>query len=161
MKHTLLLIACCISLSTFAQVSDTSALYKAIKANDSLLFDIGFNTCNLAPYETIIADNFIFYHDKGGITSGKAAWIKTMQEGICKMVYKAERQLVKGSLQIFPLENNGVLYGAIENGDHTFFETDPQGNRRQTGQAKFTLVWILTNGKWKATSALSYDHQAK
>lgn len=161
MKHILLIIACCLSLHTFAQVSDTSALYKTIKAKDSLLFDIGFNTCNLSPYDTLIADDFKFYHDKGGITNGKAAWIKSMQDGICKMTYKADRQLVAGTLRIFPLENNGILYGAIETGDHAFFETPPQGQRHQTGQAKFTLLWLLTNGHWQAASALSYDHQAK
>ncbi|WP_343667707.1 nuclear transport factor 2 family protein [Chitinophaga sp.] len=153
----------CIVFSSqiFAQVADTSALYKAIKANDSLIFDVGFNTCNLAPYNDIIADDFRFYHDKGGITSGKTAFIASMQTGICQLPYKAERQLVPGTLQIFPLEKNGVLYGAIESGDHAFYEVEKDGTHHQTGVAKFTLVWLLVDNKWKATEGLSYDHRAK
>lgn len=161
MKAFFLSCFCLISSHLFAQVADTSALYKAIKTGDSLIFDIGFNTCNLAPYNDIFADDFRFYHDKGGITFGKAAFIESMQNGICKQKNKLERFLVPGTLQVFPLANNGVLYGAIENGDHAFYVTEKDKPRYQTGVARFTIVWLLVDGKWKATEALSYDHRAK
>lgn len=161
MKSFFLCCFCLISTQLFAQVADTSALYKAIKTGDSLIFDIGFNTCNLAPYNDIFADDFRFFHDKGGITSGKAAFIESMQTGICKQENKMERFLIPGSLQVFPLAKNGVLYGAIENGDHAFYMTEKGKARYQTGVARFTIVWLLVDGKWKATEALSYDHRAQ
>lgn len=161
MKAIFLCCFCLISSHLFAQVADTSALYKAIKTGDSLIFDIGFNTCNLAPYNDIFADDFRFYHDKGGITFGKAAFIESMQTGICKQENKLERFLVPGTMKVFPLANNGVLYGAIENGDHAFYITEKGKPRYQTGVARFTIVWLLVDGKWKATEALSYDHRAE
>lgn len=161
MKAFLLCCFCILSVQVFAQVADTSTLYKAIKTGDSLIFDIGFNTCNLAPYDDIFADDFHFYHDKGGVTVGKAAFIKDMQNGICKQENKVERFLVPGTLQVFPMYNKGVLYGAIENGDHVFYITEKGKARYQDGVAKFTILWLFVDGKWKATEALSYDHRAK
>lgn len=158
MRVFLFCCICFISSQLYAQVPDTSKLYKDIKAGDSLIFDIGFNTCNLAPYNDIFVDDFRFYHDKGGITSGKAAFIQDMQNGICKQENKLDRQLVPNTLKVFPLYNNGVLYGAIESGEHAFFSTEKGKARYQTGAARFTIVWLLVDGKWKATEALSYDH---
>lgn len=158
MKAAFLCCLCFISMHLFAQVSDTSALYKTIKTGDSLIFEVGFNTCNLAPYNDIFADDFRFYHDKGGITSGKAAFIKSMENGICKQENKIDRQLVPNTFRVFPLYNNGVLYGAIESGEHAFFVTEKGKPRYQVGVAKFTIVWLLVDGKWIATEALSYDH---
>ena len=158
MRAFFLCCFCFISSQLFAQVSDTSALYKAIKTGDSLIFDIGFNTCNLAPYNDIFTDDFRFYHDKGGITLGKAAFTESMATGICKQENKVERFLIPGTFKVFPMEKNGVLYGAIESGDHAFYITEKNKPRYQTGVAKFTILWLLQDGKWKAAEALSYDH---
>ncbi|MCH5716728.1 nuclear transport factor 2 family protein [Niabella hibiscisoli] len=62
------------------QESRSSDLYKALKHRDSLIFEIGFNQCNLAPYDTLISDDLEFYHDKGGPSYGKAAFIATVQK---------------------------------------------------------------------------------
>jgi hypothetical protein len=56
------------SLTTFGQVDKTSALYKTIKEKDSLLFNIGFNNCDIKQFESRISENFEFYHDQAGIT---------------------------------------------------------------------------------------------
>ena len=47
-----------------AQENENSALYKTIIAKDSLLFSVGFNTCNIEQTERLLKDSFEFYHDR-------------------------------------------------------------------------------------------------
>ena len=144
---------------SFAQVERTSDLYKTIKTNDSLLFDIGFNTCDIKQFENLVSDNFEFYHDEAGITSTKAAFIASVRDGLCKMNYKARRELVGNSFDVYPLKKDGVLYGAIQTGEHTFYAIEKEKPEYVTSTAKFTHVWLLENGKWKLSRGLSYDHR--
>ncbi len=53
----------------FSQVDRTSELFKTLKLNDSLLLDIGFNTCDIKQFDNLVNDNFEFYHDEAGIMS--------------------------------------------------------------------------------------------
>ena len=143
-----------------AQVERSSALYKTIKTNDSLLFDIGFNTCDIKQFQNLVSDSFEMYHDEAGITPSKAAFIASIRDGLCKMNYKARRELIENSLQVFPLEKKGgVLYGAIETGEHAFYGIEKDKPAYLTSTAKFTHVWLLENGKWKLSRVLSYDHR--
>lgn len=65
-----------------------------------------------------------------------------------------------GSTQIFALENNGVLYGAIQQGVHRFHTQGQDPAETGYTDAKFSHVWILKNGVWQLKTALSFDHQA-
>ncbi|WP_449401199.1 hypothetical protein [Chryseobacterium wanjuense] len=67
----------------YSQVKTTDELYKTAKKLDSLIFDIGFNTCDLSHYDSIISNDLEFYHDKGGITSGKDAFTASIKNNIC------------------------------------------------------------------------------
>jgi hypothetical protein len=143
-----------------AQVEKSSELFQQLKAADSLLFNIGFNTCNMAPFETLVSENFEFYHDKGGITTSKADFIQSLRDGLCKTpeTYQSRRELLNGSLEVFALKNNGELYGAIQNGKHQFYEKSV-GKAETTGNvARFTHLWLLEDGVWKLIRSLSYDH---
>lgn len=162
MKKYLLLIATIVSLFTnghlFAQTETSSELYIAMKTNDSLLFNVGFNNCDISQFENLLSDNFEFYHDKSGITDSKILFISSFRDGICKMAYKPRRELLEGSLQVYPLKKDGVLYGAIQTGGHSFFERRKDETEYPTSSAKFTNIWLLENGKWKLSRVLSYDH---
>jgi hypothetical protein len=87
--------------------------------------------------------------------------MEVMKTGICKPsnTYKARRELIKGSLQVFPLYDNGVLYGAIQTGEHQFFEKNLDQPEKIGSLAKFTHLWILENNVWKLKRILSYDHK--
>jgi len=146
-------------LPAHAQVSVDSPLYKIMMQNDSLLFEEAFNRCNTAVLEKIVADDFEFYHDKGGITNGKAAFIQSIQNNICKLSYRPIRKLEPGSMEVYPLTQNGKLYGAIQNGRHSFSAQEKDKPVYLTSRAKFTHVWMLENGEWKFIRGLSYDHQ--
>lgn len=147
--------------STQAQVSENTKLYGEIMALDSLLFDEGFNQCKPNIFEARTDDKLEFFHDKGG-TQNRKEFLEAVKRNICSNLNeKPIRTLVAGSTTVFPLENNGVLYGAIQQGEHQFHTkgTDPS----VTGYtlAKFTHVWLLRDGKWKLKTSLSYDHQQK
>ncbi len=144
------------TFSAFAQVDINSDLYKTILSKDSLLFDVGFNHCDIKQFETLLSDNLKFYHDKDGV-SDKAKFIVDLKNGICNS--QANRQvkrfLVKESTELFPLYKNGVLYGAVQNGEHQFSEKPESVG----GIAKFTNVWQLENNEWKLTTSFSFDHK--
>lgn len=145
------------TFSAFAQVDKNSDLYKTVLAKDSLLFDVGFNHCDIKQFENLLSDNLKFYHDKDGI-SDKTKFLTDLKNGICnnQTNRQVQRFLVKESTEIFPLYKNGVLYGAVQNGEHKFSEK----RESQGGIAKFTNVWQLESGEWKLTTSFSFDHQA-
>lgn len=152
--------------NTFSQESENSELYKTIMSKDSVIFNIGFNTCDMSQSENLFSDQLEFYHDKGGL-SNKSEFLKTFKNGLCGSpeTYRSRRELVNGSTQIFPLYKNGVLYGAIQNGVHQFYENLAQKgkpllkeNEKLVGIARFTHVWVLENKDWKLKTILSYDH---
>lgn len=51
------------------------------------------------------------------------------------------------------------MYGAIQNGEHSFSSLEADNQKYLTSVAKFTHVWVLRNGEWQLRSVLSYDHQ--
>ena len=63
-------------LIPFAQHPTSEPLYQVLRTQDSLLFDIGFNHCDVKQFELLIADDFEFYHDQSGITPSKLAFCK-------------------------------------------------------------------------------------
>ena len=83
MKNTILFISFIISsFSTCAQVASDSDLYKTILEKDSLLFNVGFNNCDISQFENLLSDHLQFYHDKDGI-SNKAKFLADLKNGIC------------------------------------------------------------------------------
>ncbi len=143
----------------FSQADKASKLYKTIMSKDSLLFNIGFNTCDILQFENLLSDKFEFYHDKDGV-SYKADFIFKLRNGLCKSptMYQSRRELLSESTEIYPLYKNDTLYGAIQIGIHKFYETISGKKETYQSTAKFTNVWLLENGLWKLTRCLSYDH---
>ncbi|QTD38227.1 nuclear transport factor 2 family protein [Polaribacter batillariae] len=140
-----------------AQESKNSELYQILKSKDSIIFENAFNTCNFKELETIISNNFEFYHDVGGIQN-KKQFFKTVKENICPNPDNFARNLVENSLEVFPMKKNGQLYGAIQKGKHTFQEKQ-NGKLTTIGIADFTHLWILENKIWKLKRVLSYNHK--
>lgn len=138
---------------------DTTPLFQQLKTHDSLLFNIGFNECNLTVFDTMVADDFEFYHDQSGITPNKEAFIAGTKNGLCNMDYKAIRKLKPGSLSVFPMYSNGELYGALQSGFHSFYalyHDDPE--LKLTSEARFTHLWLKEGNRWKLARVLSFDH---
>ena len=65
---------------------------------------------------------------------------------------KFTRELVPGSLAVFPIKD----FGAIEQGSHRFCQTDAS---KCEGLADFTILWRHSSGRWEITRVLSYGHR--
>jgi hypothetical protein len=122
-------------------------LYKTIAAADAAVFGAS-NRCDLDTFGKYFTDDLEFYHDKDGLSAGKADLVQKTKNNICgKMI----RELVPGSLKVFPLPG----YGALEMGTHRFLHP---ASPNDIGQADFMHVWQFRNGSWKISRVISYDH---
>jgi ketosteroid isomerase-like protein len=129
--------------------SVSQELYNEIARMDSVLFE-AFNTQNLDKLKTLFTDDLEFYHDAGGLAlySQTIKDFKTMFEQNLKI----RRELVKGSLEIYPIKN----YGAIETGQHRFCHIE--NGKDECGTFKFVHVWQKKGGEWKISRIISYNH---
>ena len=131
----------------------SDSLYRAILQHDQTLFD-AYNQCDLATFGAMVTDDIEFYHDKGGLSTGRPLLLKALQDNIC---HKVRRALVKESLAVYPLAN----YGAIEIGTHVFCNVnDPPSCKPDTdGVASFVHLWKKSGDGYLLARVLSYDHQ--
>lgn len=161
MKNTIALSFCLFLAGfLFAQAEEDSELFQTLRVKDSLLFNASFNTCDISRLQALVSEDMEFYHDQSGVTTSKADFIAGTENGLCKLPYKARRELVAGSLQVFPMKNNGELYGALQTGEHRFYAKYPDKEEVLTSTAKFTHLWLLEEGEWRLARVLSYDHAA-
>ena len=123
-------------------------LTRAITALDKQLFD-AYNTCNIEKLGTLVTDDLEFYHDKTGLAVGKQVFLDAIKKNICG---KVTRELVQGSLEVYPLHG----YGAVEIGVHRFHHPGDS----DVGEAKFVQLWQYKDGAWKISRVVSYDHGA-
>ena len=56
----------------------------------------------MATLADMVDDNLEFYHDKTGLSLGKANFIKAIKNNIC---HKVRRELVVSTLEVFPLQD--------------------------------------------------------
>jgi hypothetical protein len=130
-------------------------LYSELATLDSVVF-ANVYTCNSAKNETFFTDDIEFYHDKGGLTKSKKTLVDELRNNFCgEGKTKLRRELVKGSMQVYPISN----YGAVQLGDHRFYVTE-NGKEVLSGVAKFIHVWKYENGEWRISRVFSYDHNA-
>lgn len=142
-----------------SQISDSADLFKELVKADSLLFEEGFNNCELSTLKNIIHDDLQFYHDTSG-EENRAEFLQSFERNICSNPdHKPIRTLVRGSLAVFELKNEGKIYGAIQKGKHRFYIKEPNKDPFYTTSAKFTHIWVLENEQWKLKTSLSYDHK--
>lgn len=134
------------------------SLFQTLKALDDTFFERGFNQCDLAYLEGAVHPGLRFYHDQGGFQE-RDAFLENTRKYICAGPgRKPIRKVDEASLEVFPLYDDGVLYGAIQRGVHHFYLREPGRADVATGSARFTHVYVLEDGKWLLKEVLSYDH---
>lgn len=138
---------------SFAQKS--GELYDTISKLDYTFFK-ALNECDLKKYESFLAFDYEFYHDKQGLTVSKASEMESMSL-FCREQRERQqikRELIKESLEVYPIAN----YGAIENGEHIFHLVIDENTSKPVSKAKFTSIWRFDNNEWKITRTISYNH---
>lgn len=133
-------------------------LTAAIAAKDAELFSVMFERCDTAALSDLITEDFEFYHDKGGRMMGRAPFVAdygtSCEARKAPDAWRSRRQLVAESLRVYPVPG----YGAVEEGTHLFYERQGDGPEALVGRARFTIVWALQDGQWRAARTLSIDH---
>lgn len=118
-----------------------------------------YNTCDLKKLSAMNTDDLEFYHDAGGVMKGKASFDNAMAKNICgNPSNKVRREAIKDTVHAYPLMDKGVLYGAIIEGDHYFYNQAQGYPEVRSGRAKFTSLYLVKDGAWKMSRVLSYDH---
>jgi ketosteroid isomerase-like protein len=135
-------------------------LVAEIAEKDRIFFDAFFNKCDLETVGNFVTEDFEFYHDKGGLTAtSRAQFVESIRNMCARQKtgedYRARRELVEGSLEVYPLNN----YGAIEVGVHRFYRITEGKGEKLTEVAQFTIIWKKDENGWKISRALSYDHK--
>ena len=152
MKFTLHLLPLLLALPAPAALA-ADDLATTIAALDQAVFD-SFNRCadpqQLQRHASYFDPAVEFYHDTGGVTWSREAMLENTRKHACGHY---TRELVEGSLQVFPIKD----FGAIAQGSHRFCDT---ANGKCEGLADFTMLWHLHDGQWTLTRVLSYGHRA-
>lgn len=157
---TLLLIFLFSTHLAQGQVPESSNLFLTLKKQDSTFFERGFNQCDLTYLEQAIHADLVFYHDQSGMQTRKDFFENTKKYLCSDAGKKPIRKLEEGSLEVFPLYNNGVLYGATQRGVHHFYLREPNKEDVPTSSAQFTHLYLLEKENWLLKEVFSYDHQA-
>ena len=161
MRTIKLLLCLLVPAMSFAQLAPQDEHYQMIMAKDSLLFELSFNQCQNDVLQDLISEDFEFYHDQGGITKGKQAFIQSIDKNICNFPgRKSRRELVAGSTKIYPLyQNDGTLYGLLQQGEHKFYFSMNGGPEQKGAIALFSHLWIKEGENWMLQRSYSYDHK--
>lgn len=142
-----------------AQASKTSDLFLTLKKQDSIFFERGFNLCDLEYLSQAVHTDLVFYHDQGGVQN-RNDFLENTKKYICTDTGgKPIRKVVEESLEVYPMYDNGVLYGVIQSGIHDFYIREKGKADVHTSRAKFTHLYLLENGHWLLKEVLSFDHK--
>jgi len=129
----------------------STKLYDSIAHLDSAFFE-AFNKQDISVLKGFLSEGLEFYHDMGGVTNYQQnidAFEKTFLSD-----RKLRRELVKGSLEVYPIKD----YGAVETGMHRFYVTEKGEKEQLSSEAKFVHLWQKIYGTWKITRIISYAH---
>lgn len=124
-------------------------LFETIARVDSATFD-AFNAHEVDRLMAMFTDDLEFYHDTGGLTD-----YRQTKEGFKKLFTGTpdiHRDLVKGSLEVYPIKD----HGAIEIGEHRFCHKE--NGKDDCGTFKFAMVWRKSGESWKLSRVMSWGH---
>jgi len=124
-------------------------LYDEIAKMDSILFD-AFNKQDMYKFKLLFTDDLEWFQDNGGLIPYKTVFENF--ESTFKKEFKLTRQLVKSSLEVYPIKD----YGAIETGMHQFRHIE--NGKEETGTFRFVMIWKKTSNQWQISRVISYGH---
>ena len=155
---TLLPLAAAVAAASIT-VPTQPQLTEQVRQADAGLFAVMFDRCDPPALRAMITDDLEFYHDKGGLMAGADAFVADTAKSCAGWTkpdaWRSRRELVPDSLHVDPIPG----FGAIETGEHLFYERRGNGAEKRVGRARFAIVWALgADGHWRMRRALSYAH---
>jgi Zn-dependent protease with chaperone function len=129
-----------------AYVPESKELYDTIARMDSLFFS-AYDRCDTTLMRFMFSRNIEFYHDRGGLETSQDNIMESTKKYICG---KVSRQLLKGSIEVYPVPN----FGAIEMGAHRFFNNQEK-EAGPSRYSKFVHVWKREDDGWKLSRVIS------
>jgi hypothetical protein len=144
-----------------AALPEGPALTDAVRAADAELFALCFTGCDPEKLRGMVTDDLEFYHDKDGLvaTSGGkfvSDYAKSCEAKKAPDAWRSRRELIPETLHVDPVPG----FGAMETGEHVFYERKGDGPEKRVGRASFAMVWKLEDGVWKLHRVLSLGHKA-
>ncbi len=145
-----------------AQTISSEDLSAKLEKRDSLLFNAAFNTCNMKEVESVLAKNFVFYHDEGlgahTTSQSHKDFVESIQKNFCENKnMKMRREFVKGSSQVFLTDDNN----AIQTGTQRFYILVQGESDKIVEESKFSRDWKKIDGDWKLAKELDYAVNTK
>jgi ketosteroid isomerase-like protein len=128
---------------------EAQQLHDEIVRLDTAMFD-AFNDHDLERLMALFADDLEFFHDKGGLQTKSD--VRAGFQNLFARNDGLRRDLVPGTLEIYPIGN----YGALETGSHRFCHQE--NGVQDCGTFKFLQVWRRQPAGWQVTRIISYDH---
>lgn len=135
-------------INTYSPVDDT--LHNTIYKQDSILFQ-AFNSRDFERFKEFFTNKLEIYQDNIGVRNYNQS-MEAFHE-LFDGAYVLTRQLVKGTLEVYPIKD----YGAIEIGQHTFCHFE--NGKSDCGTFKFIHIWENQNGNWKINKIITYGHK--
>lgn len=139
-----------------------AALREEVRAADDRFFTLYFDArCHPEEVRAMIADDLEMYHDKGGVVATDAEHFMADYRQGCSAragadAWRSRRELAAESLVVDPVPG----FGAIEDGDHRFYERRGDGPERLAGMAHFTQLWVKSPDGWRLKRIFSFSHRA-
>lgn len=131
------------------KAATSGELFETISRLDSAVF-AAFNAHDVDLLMSMFTDDLEFYHDVGGLTD-----FPQTRENFKTLFTRTpdiRRDLVKGSLEVYPIKDHGAL--AI--GAHQFCHQE--NGKDDCGTFKFAMVWRKSGERWKLARVISYAH---
>ena len=128
-----------------------------IQARDAELFDVLFIQCAPDRMRAIVAEDMEFYHDKDGqvpIADFLSGYAKNCVERQKPDSWRSRREVVAGTMTVDPVPG----LGAIQAGEHVFYERKGDGPEKLAGRARYAQLWRLTPSGWRLARVFSYAH---
>lgn len=158
MKCAVLLMLMIFCGNLNAQNKSVDDELKDALAMDSIFWQ-HYNTCNIDAMRNFFTDDIEFYHDKGGVLNGLDKLLSVSKQNLCSDPnFRLRREVVDGSVKIFPMKDGDNLYGAVLSGQHVFYILEKGKEPRLDGLARFTHLLLKTESGWKMSRVLSFDH---
>ncbi|MRL69154.1 nuclear transport factor 2 family protein [Brevundimonas sp. SPF441] len=153
--------AALVAALSLAALSQPTPLETAVMAADAKLFAVFFEGCDPAGLRAMLTDDFEFFDDRGGRVATDAdgfvaQYAVRCQDRSAPEAWRSRREALRDGLAVYPINN----YGAVETGEHVFYERQGDGPETRVGRARFTQMWKQEGAEWKLARVFSYDHSA-